>query len=139
MALGFATATAASTSASGPRLSPFSLPPPHPLRASPSRGLLHAATSSFPRPRRCGCGAAMRCAKRTGKRRYPSEKKRLDRRHKDLLRQAAPVEGSEGRESGYWRLSKLAVPARDDPGKDFTGISLPLLQAIAKAIKFPVC
>ena len=139
MALAFATATAASASVSGPRLSPFSLPPPHPLRASPSRVLLHAATSSFPRTRRCGCGAAVRCAKRTGKRRYPSEKKRLDRRHKELLRQAAPVEGSEGRESGYWRLSKLAVPARNDSGKDFTGISLPLLQAIAKAIKFPVC
>ncbi|RLM99782.1 hypothetical protein C2845_PM06G21710 [Panicum miliaceum] len=132
MALAFTTA-----SASGPRLSPFSLPPPYPLRASPSCGL-DAVIAPFPRPRRCGCGAAVRCAKRTGKRRYPSEKKRLDRRHKELLRQAAPVEGSEGRESGYWRLSKLAVPARDDPGKDFTGISLPLLQAIAKAIKFPV-
>lgn len=80
----------------------------------------------------------VRCAKRTGKQRYPSEKKRLNRRKQELLRQAAPEEGSKGRESGYWRLSKLAVPARDDPGKDFTGISLPLLQAIAKAIKFPV-
>lgn len=80
----------------------------------------------------------VRCAKRTGKRRYPSEKKLLNRRQQELLRQAAPEEGSKGRESGYWRLSKLAVPARDDPGKDFTGISLPLLQAIAKAIKFPV-
>uniref|UniRef100_K3Z4C6 FAD-binding domain-containing protein n=1 Tax=Setaria italica TaxID=4555 RepID=K3Z4C6_SETIT len=137
MALAFATA-AASASASGLRLAPFSLPPPHPLRTSPSRGLLHAAGTSFPRPRRCGCGPVVRCAKRTGKRRYPSEKKRLDKRHKELLRQAAPEEGSEGRESGYWRLSKLAVPASDDPGKDFTGISLPLLQAIAKAIKFPV-
>lgn len=81
---------------------------------------------------------AVRCAKRTGKRRYPSEKKRLDRRHKELLRKAAPEEGSAGREAGYWRLSKLAVPARDDPGKDFAGVSPPLLQAIAKALKFPV-
>uniref|UniRef100_A0A0E0HEE6 Uncharacterized protein n=1 Tax=Oryza nivara TaxID=4536 RepID=A0A0E0HEE6_ORYNI len=40
--------------------------------------------------------------------------------------------------AGYWRLSKLAVPARDDPGKDFAGVSPPLLQAIAKALKFPV-
>ncbi|KAJ1262892.1 hypothetical protein BS78_09G143700 [Paspalum vaginatum] len=133
MALAFATAATSRLS-----LIPLSLPPPHHLRLSPSRGLLHAATSSFPRPRRCGCGAVVRCAKRTGKRRYPSEKKRLDRRHKELLRQSAPVEGSQGRESGYWRLSKLAVPACDDPGKDFIGISLPLLQAIAKAIKFPV-
>lgn len=133
MALAFAPAAA-----SGLRLAPSSLPLPHPLRTSPSSGLLRAATSSSPRSRRCGCGAVVRCATRTGKRRYPSEKKRLDRRHKDLLRQAAPEEGSEERESGYWRLFKLSVPARDDPGKDFTGISLPLLHAIAKAIKFPV-
>jgi hypothetical protein len=133
MALAFTAAVASDL-----RLAPFSLPPPQPLRASPSRVPLHVATSPFARPRRCGCGAVVRCAKRTGKRRYPSEKKRLEKRHKELLRQAAPEEGSEGRESGYWRLSKLAVPARDDPGKDFTGISLPLLQAIAKAIKFPV-
>uniref|UniRef100_A0A0E0L2I2 FAD-binding domain-containing protein n=1 Tax=Oryza punctata TaxID=4537 RepID=A0A0E0L2I2_ORYPU len=51
---------------------------------------------------------------------------------------AAPEEGSAAREAGYWRLSKLAVPARDDPGKDFAGVSPPLLQAIAKALKFPV-
>ncbi|KAF8765634.1 hypothetical protein HU200_008125 [Digitaria exilis] len=133
MALAFAPAAA-----SGFRLAPSSLLLPHPLRTSPSSAILRAASSSSPRSRRCGCGAVVRCAKRTGKRRYPSEKKRLDRRHKDLLRQAAPEEGSEERESGYWRLFKLAVPARDDPGKDFTGISLPLLQAIAKAIKFPV-
>ncbi|CAL5094943.1 unnamed protein product [Urochloa decumbens] len=133
MSLAFATAAA-----SGLRLSPFSLSPPHPLRASPSRSLLHAAGTPFQRPRRCGCGAVVRCAKRTGKRRYPSEKKRLDQHHKEMLRRVAPLEGSEGRESGYWRLSKLAVTAREDPGKDFTGISLPLLQAIAKAIKFPV-
>nr|CAB3465245.1 unnamed protein product [Digitaria exilis] len=132
MALAFAPAAA-----SGFRLAPSSLLLPHPLRTSPSSAILRAASSSSPRSRRCGCGAVVRCAKRTGKRRYPSEKKRLDRRHKDLLRQAAPEEGSEERESGYWRLFKLAVPARDDPGKDFTGISLPLLQAIAKAIKFP--
>ncbi|XP_062231368.1 uncharacterized protein LOC133928879 isoform X2 [Phragmites australis] len=129
---------AAAGTASGLGFAPFSLLPSRPLRPNPSRGLLLAATASFPRSRRCGCGAVVRCAKRTGKRRYPSEKKLLERRHKELLRQAAPEEGSEGRESGYWRLSKLAVPARDDPGKDFAGVSLPLLQAIAKAIKFPV-
>ncbi|AQK85960.1 FAD/NAD(P)-binding oxidoreductase family protein [Zea mays] len=132
MAMAFAAASAWSLS-----LTAFSLPLPQSLRPKPSQ-LLHGATSSFPRPRRCGWGAVVRCAKRTGKQRYPSEKKRLNRRKQELLRQAAPEEGSKGRESGYWRLSKLAVPARDDPGKDFTGISLPLLQAIAKAIKFPV-
>ncbi|XP_066368040.1 uncharacterized protein [Miscanthus floridulus] len=135
MAMAFATASASASSLS---LTAFSLPLPQSLhRPSPSL-VLHGATSSFPRPLRCGWGAVVRCAKRTGKRRYPSEKKRLNRRQQELLRQAAPEEGRKGRESGYWRLSKLAVPARDDPGKDFTGISLPLLQAIAKAIKFPV-
>ncbi|KAG0518076.1 hypothetical protein BDA96_09G144500 [Sorghum bicolor] len=134
MAMAFATASASASSLS---LTAFSLPLLQSLRPSPSHAL-HGATSSFPRPRRCGWGAVVRCAKRTGKRRYPSEKKRLNRRQQELLRQAAPEEGSKGRESGYWRLSKLAVPARDDPGKDFTSISLPLLQAIAKAIKFPV-
>ncbi|XP_051200377.1 uncharacterized protein [Lolium perenne] len=123
--------------ASGTKLPPFSLPPPHPLGANPSRSGLYAA-NAFPR-RRCGAVAAVvRCAKRTGKRRYPSEKKRLDRRHKEQLRQTAPEEGGLAREAGFWRLSKLAVPASDDPGKDFVGVSPPLLQAIAKALKFPV-
>ncbi|KAL6909994.1 hypothetical protein ACP4OV_001252 [Aristida adscensionis] len=128
---------ALAAAAAGLRLSPFSRSPPHHLRPNATRGVL-ATTAFFPLRRRCGCGDVVRCAKRTGKRRYPSEKKRLERRHKELLHQAAPEEGSEGRGSGYWRLSKLAVPATEDPGKDFTGVSPPLLQAIAKAIKFPV-
>ncbi|KAI4991341.1 hypothetical protein ZWY2020_039712 [Hordeum vulgare] len=40
-------------------------------------------------------------------------------RHKEQLRQTAPEEGGVAREGGFWRLSKLAVPASDDPGKDF--------------------
>ncbi|KAF6990180.1 hypothetical protein CFC21_007413 [Triticum aestivum] len=127
---------------SGIKLPPFSLPLPHRhLGASPSGGGISSglyASSAFPR-RRCGTLAAVvRCARRTGKRRYPSEKKRLDRRHKEQLRQTAPEEGGVAREAGFWRLSKLAVPASDDPGKDFLGVSPPLLQAIAKALKFPV-
>ncbi|KAE8789010.1 hypothetical protein D1007_36872 [Hordeum vulgare] len=121
---------------SGIKLPPFSLPPPHRQLGANPTGLY--ATSAFPR-RRCGAVAAVvRCARRTGKRRYPSEKKRLDRRHKEQLRQTAPEEGGVAREGGFWRLSKLAVPASDDPGKDFLGVSPPLLQAIAKALKFPV-
>lgn len=130
-------ALAAAATATGLRLASLSIPAPYLLRASPNHDLL-AMPVSFPRPRRCGCGGVVRCGKRTGKRRYPSEKKRLDRHHKELLRQATPEEDGSGRESGYWRLSKLAVPASDDPGKDFTGVSPALLQAIAKAIKFPV-
>uniref|UniRef100_A0A452Z3S5 Uncharacterized protein n=1 Tax=Aegilops tauschii subsp. strangulata TaxID=200361 RepID=A0A452Z3S5_AEGTS len=127
---------------SGIKLPPFSLPPPHlHLGANPGGGGISSglyASSAFPR-RPCGALAAVvRCARRTGKRRYPSEKKRLDRRHKEQLRQTAPEEGGVAREAGFWRLSKLAVPASDDPGKDFLGVSPPLLQAIAKALKFPV-
>uniref|UniRef100_A0A0D9WGH4 FAD-binding domain-containing protein n=1 Tax=Leersia perrieri TaxID=77586 RepID=A0A0D9WGH4_9ORYZ len=127
---------ALAAAASGFHLQSISLlPSPCLLSSNPS----HLSHNGFPWRRRGGGAAGtVRCAKRTGKRRYPSEKKRLDRRHKELLRQAAPEEGSAGREAGYWRLSKLAVPARDDPGKDFTGVSPPLLQAIAKALKFPV-
>ncbi|KAL5232122.1 hypothetical protein ABZP36_030898 [Zizania latifolia] len=124
------------TAASGLHLPPFSFQPPCLLGSNPSHRSLGLA-NVFPWRRR-GAPAAVRCAKRTGKQRYPSEKKRLDRKHKELLRQVAPEEGSAGREAGYWRLSKLAVPARDDPGKDFAGVSPPLLQAVAKALKFPV-
>ncbi|CAI0427584.1 unnamed protein product [Linum tenue] len=70
--------------------------------------------------------------KRTGKQRYPSEKKKLKQKHKDTLREV------ENKFEGIWRLSKLAVPVQDDPGKDFTGVSDGLLREIAKAIKFPV-
>ncbi|KAJ8750808.1 hypothetical protein K2173_015989 [Erythroxylum novogranatense] len=73
------------------------------------------------------------CAtKRTGKRRYPSEKKKLKLKHKEALGDV------KNKLEGFWRLSKLAVPVQEDPGKDFLGVSDGLLLAIAKAIKFPV-
>ncbi|XP_078438743.1 FAD/NAD(P)-binding oxidoreductase family protein isoform X2 [Wolffia australiana] len=76
----------------------------------------------------------VRCAtKRRGKRRYPSEKKELERKNKGLI----PDE-IENREEGFWRLYKLKVPAHKDPGKDFVGVSPPLLEAIAKVLEFPV-
>lgn len=49
----------------------------------------------------------------------------------------APIEIAN-REDGFWRLSKLSVPVSRDPGKDFMGVSPPLLEAIAKVLKFPV-
>lgn len=73
----------------------------------------------------------IRCAKRTGKQRYPSEKKKLK------LKQKAIVE-VKNKFDGFWRLSKLGVPVYNDPGKDFLGISDALLQEIAKALEFPV-
>jgi hypothetical protein len=73
------------------------------------------------------------CAtKRTGKQRYPSEKKKLKLKHKEALTDV------KNKFDGIWRLSKLAVSVQDDPGKDFLGVSDGLLQEIAKAIKFPV-
>ncbi|EHA8586576.1 Pyridine nucleotide-disulfide oxidoreductase [Cocos nucifera] len=76
---------------------------------------------------------AIRCAKRTGKQRYPSEKKKLRRVNETLLQNDI-----KNRTEGFWRLSKLRVPAHKDPGKDFIGVSLPLLEAIAKVLEFPV-
>ncbi|XP_072961405.1 uncharacterized protein [Typha angustifolia] len=75
----------------------------------------------------------IRCAKRTGKQRYPSEKKKLERASKTQLKTEVA-----NREDGFWRLSKLGVPAHKDPGKDSVAVSLPLLEAIAKVLEFPV-
>ncbi|WVZ25397.1 hypothetical protein V8G54_003941 [Vigna mungo] len=74
------------------------------------------------------------CAKRTGKQRYPSEKKRLRTKHKELLSDSKEKDKFEG----TWRLFKLAVPLDQDPGKDSIHVSDALLQQIAKVLKFPV-
>ncbi|KAL6973808.1 hypothetical protein U1Q18_027991 [Sarracenia purpurea var. burkii] len=74
------------------------------------------------------------CAKkfqRTGKLRYPSEKKRFKSKQQTQLDVAKKLEG-------FWRLSKLGVPVHRDPGKDFLGISDALLEEIAKVLEFPV-
>jgi hypothetical protein len=39
---------------------------------------------------------------------------------------------------GIWKLSNLAVPLDQDPGKDFLEVSDALLHQIAKLLKFPV-
>ncbi|XP_027351289.1 uncharacterized protein LOC113862381 isoform X2 [Abrus precatorius] len=74
------------------------------------------------------------CAKRTGKQRYPSEKKKLKSKHKEVLSDSKVKSKFEG----TWRLFKLAVPLDQDPGKDFLQVSDGLLQEIAKVLKFPV-
>lgn len=74
------------------------------------------------------------CAKRTGKQRYPSEKKKLKQKQKQTLT-LTPV---NNKFEGVWRLSKLGVPVHSDPGKDFLGLSPGLLQEIAKVLEFPV-
>ncbi|XP_061365104.1 uncharacterized protein LOC133308496 [Gastrolobium bilobum] len=76
----------------------------------------------------------IRCAKRTGKQRYPSEKKKLKSKHKELLSDSKEKSKFEG----TWRLFKLAVPLDQDPGKDSLQVSDGLLQEIAQVLKFPV-
>ncbi|XP_014633387.1 uncharacterized protein LOC114418675 isoform X3 [Glycine soja] len=76
----------------------------------------------------------IRCAKRTGKQRYPSEKKRLRTKQKELLSDSKEKSKFEG----TWRLFKLAVPLDQDPGKDSLHVSDALLQQIATVLKFPV-
>ncbi|KAL8488633.1 hypothetical protein ACS0TY_024794 [Phlomoides rotata] len=70
-------------------------------------------------------------AKRTGKLRYPSEKKKLRKQQHPKSDPPRPLEG-------VWRLSRLGVPVHDDPGKDFWGVSDALLKEIAKILEFPV-
>ncbi|KAH6818533.1 oxidoreductase family protein [Perilla frutescens var. frutescens] len=69
--------------------------------------------------------------KRTGKLRYPSEKKKL-RQQKQTKTDAST------RLEGIWRISRLAVSVQDDPGKDFWDVSEALLREIAKILEFPV-
>ncbi|XP_020595242.1 uncharacterized protein LOC110035351 [Phalaenopsis equestris] len=76
---------------------------------------------------------APRCAKRTGKQRYPSEKKKLERMNKTRTLTEIKI-----KEEGFWRFSKLGIPVHEDPGKDFFGVSLPLLESISKILEFPV-
>ncbi|KAF7806548.1 isoform B [Senna tora] len=74
------------------------------------------------------------CAKRVGKQRYPSEKKKLKSKHKEILQDLKDKNKFEG----TWRLYKLGVPVDKDPGKDFLEVSDGLLEAIAKVLEFPV-
>ncbi|KAK2979655.1 hypothetical protein RJ640_007317 [Escallonia rubra] len=70
-------------------------------------------------------------SKRTGKLRYPSEKKKLKSNPHAQI-------GVENKFVGFWRLSKLGISVHNDPGKDFLDISDALLQEIANVLKFPV-
>ncbi|KAI3444043.1 hypothetical protein Pfo_000708 [Paulownia fortunei] len=70
-------------------------------------------------------------AKRTGKLRYPSEKKKLRLQEKTQIDVTRNLEG-------VWRLSRLGVSVHEDPGKDFWGVSEALLKEIAKILEFPV-
>ncbi|XP_012573955.1 uncharacterized protein [Cicer arietinum] len=77
----------------------------------------------------------IRCAKkRTGKQLYPSEKKKLKSKYKELL----SIFNEKSQFEGTWRLFNLAVPLDQDPGKDSQEVSDALLQSIAELLKFPV-
>ncbi|XP_047327834.1 uncharacterized protein Cbei_0202 [Impatiens glandulifera] len=76
----------------------------------------------------------IRCAKkskRTGKFRYPSEKRKLK------LKQETQ-DDVDSKFDGIWRLSKLNISVHLDPGKDFLQVSDALLEEIAKVLEFPV-
>ncbi|KAI8019724.1 hypothetical protein LOK49_LG04G00677 [Camellia lanceoleosa] len=77
---------------------------------------------------------SIRCAKRaqrTGKYRYPSEKKKLKSRQQTQIDVPQKFEG-------FWRPSKLGVSVHRDRGKDFLDVSDALLEEIAKVLEFPV-
>ncbi|KAF6176514.1 hypothetical protein GIB67_007897 [Kingdonia uniflora] len=76
----------------------------------------------------------IRCAKRTGKQRYPSEKRRIQRIRETLK----PLTEVKIKDEGFWRLSKLKVPIDKDPGKDSLEVSDSLIEAVAKVLEFPV-
>lgn len=76
----------------------------------------------------------IKCAKRTkrtGKLRYPSEKKKLKQQQNNEI-------DVKNKFEGVWRLFKLRISAHEDPGKDFCGVSEPLLREISKVLEFPV-
>ncbi|KAF5469424.1 hypothetical protein F2P56_013501 [Juglans regia] len=83
----------------------------------------------YPRP----LALRVLCSRRSGKQRYPSEKKKLKYKLKENR-----IQDEEDKYDGIWRLSNLGVPVHRDPGKDFLGVSDGLLAAIAKVLKFPV-
>ncbi|KAJ4845819.1 hypothetical protein Tsubulata_008228 [Turnera subulata] len=96
-----------------------------PILPNPPPGLRYPRPQTHPQKILCR-------AKRTGKQRYPSEKKKLKLKRKETL----PV--VKDKFEGLWRLSMLAVPVQNDPGKDSHAVSDALLLEIAKAIEFPV-
>ncbi|PON70439.1 FAD/NAD(P)-binding domain containing protein [Parasponia andersonii] len=104
----------------------FSLRPPNDIPGLhyPGRGQRYTRTQTL----------RVLCAKRAGKQRYPSEKKRIKSKHKEILAEVK----NKNKFEGLWRLSKLGVPVHNDPGKDFLGVSEGLLHAIAKVLEFPV-
>lgn len=74
--------------------------------------------------------------KRTGKQRYPSEKKKKE---KLLLGSRGTLTHIPNKLHGFWRLSNLNLPVHDDPGKDSFSLSPALLQRIADLLHYPVC
>lgn len=103
---------------------------PLPLQFTNTNGMLPYPTRRLSYP--CLRQLSVFCAKRAGKRRYPSEKKKLK------LKQKEAVADVENKFEGIWRLSKLGVLVQNDPGKDFIGLSDGLLQEIATVLEFPV-
>ncbi|XP_076885046.1 uncharacterized protein LOC143534441 [Bidens hawaiensis] len=69
-------------------------------------------------------------SKRTGKSRYPSEKRKL----KSIQQTHTQFDKFKG----FWRLFKLSVSVDKDPGKDCLDVNHALLEQVAKVLEFPV-
>ncbi|XP_076910870.1 uncharacterized protein LOC143568652 [Bidens hawaiensis] len=71
-------------------------------------------------------------SKRTGKSRYPSEKRKL--------KSIQQTQTQFDKFKGFWRLFKLSVSVDKDPGKDYYCLEVnhALLEEIAKVLEFPV-
>ncbi|KAL9271807.1 hypothetical protein AKJ16_DCAP25925 [Drosera capensis] len=94
---------------------PFSSPKPY---VSPHRPIIRCANRS---------------PHRTGKRRYPSEKRRLRQIHTEKLNIDA-----KDKFEGTWRFLNVGVEVGEDPGKDWFRVSGALMERIAKVLEFPV-
>ncbi|CAI9765760.1 unnamed protein product [Fraxinus pennsylvanica] len=95
----------------------------------PKLSLLNSTQSlNFSKPLQIKCAKR---TKRTGKLRYPSEKKKLKQQQNNEI-------DVKNKFEGVWRLFKLRISAHEDPGKDFWGVSEPLLREISKVLEFPV-
>ncbi|XP_071742174.1 uncharacterized protein [Rutidosis leptorrhynchoides] len=100
----------------------FTKSPNFPIPFSPKILYIHSHKSLI----QC----ARKGAKRTGKSRYPSEKKKL--------KSIQQTQNQIDKFIGFWRFFKLGVSVDRDPGKDFVGVSDAVLEEVAKVLEFPV-
>nr|GEU38970.1 FAD/NAD(P)-binding oxidoreductase family protein [Tanacetum cinerariifolium] len=107
-------------------ISSFTQNPNHKFKFTPKTPLVQSQKPIIQ------CAKKGSSSKRTGKSRYPSEKRKL----KGILQQLEMNEDEKFK--GFWRFFKLGVLVGNDPGKDFVHVGEGLLVEIAKVLEFPV-